>query len=173
VSRTTPGGSEDIPWHIVRSTARASNGSTSLELYFFNKTDAAKIWIERPFTLQPDTDYEYEINLSFYPLGNQADGNSLSCAARSAPPLTRDDIVSAVIGGTGVGSSPAHPWAQRLARGRVRTDATGQAFAFVGVWGTFEIAYTYYLDDVRIRFRDVHGIPAAGPTSPGSGGSSR
>jgi hypothetical protein len=151
----------EIPWHIQRTNARASSGSIALEYYFFNQTDAAKIWIERDFLLQPGHNYDYELSFDFWAPGSPFTGSPLFAGMVAESPRSRAEIVSQVIGGTGSGG--VGRWTTHAARGTVQADSTGIVHAIVGVWGTFEIAFTYDLDNVHLLLWDRTGVaPAPG-----------
>src|SRR4051794_14731788 len=47
-----------IPWSIERSQEMATDGNTSLKVYLDNENDSGKIWVERPFVVEPNQLYQ-------------------------------------------------------------------------------------------------------------------
>lgn len=148
-------GGNPIPWHIQPSSAIAFDGSQSLEFHMANFTDAAKIWITRAVSLQPNKDYHVRVS---YELATRdwGDANlfSLLTGAFPKPPATAADLEPAFIRfatGNGASSDVGYRWLHKEVESSVRTGADGKAHIVVGVWGTYEITRTYYIDAVRIH----------------------
>lgn len=52
-------------WAVTRSQERAFDGSTAVKLDLTNNNDAGKIWIEKPFLVEPNRLYEVNVSYSF------------------------------------------------------------------------------------------------------------
>ena len=52
-------------WWINRTTKQSYDGPTSLELTLDNLNDAGKIWIQRPFHVDPSTQYLVTVSYQF------------------------------------------------------------------------------------------------------------
>lgn len=155
VRQDTSGDSLEIPWSVTRTAARAARGRHSVEITFVNRTDAAKIWLERSFTVQPGTTYEWELRFAWYGIQSSQDGNRLLAGVVATPPVTREAVMALGVAGAG---APA-AWQVRRATGRVLAGADGLITLVVGVWSTFEIDYAYGLDDVRVSLAPVAALP--------------
>ncbi len=145
-------GGGEIAWSIAPSTARASDGSISLELYLENYNDAGKIFIERAIDLEPDTDYDVALR---FDLGTQDRGDVnlfvVVAGALASSPTSREEIMALGQGSTRSGSEePVWVWVPKKVHTRVHTGASGRVFVVVGIWGTWETPATYYLDDVAV-----------------------
>src|SRR3569832_63088 len=55
-------GGNPIAWHIKPSSVFTFDGNPALEFYMENFSDAAKIWITRPVSLSPNTDYQVRVS---------------------------------------------------------------------------------------------------------------
>ncbi|MDF1613273.1 hypothetical protein [Stygiobacter electus] len=142
-----------IPWHIVRSNLIATSGVYSLEFYFQNYTDAAKIWIERQLSVIPNKVYRITLIYDFA----SADGGIIGKQAlvtRITPyrPQSREDIiVGALPEGTYNGGFFNYRWLRKEIQEDIQSNYLGQIFVLIGIWGTFEITSTYYIDNIRIQ----------------------
>ena len=146
-------GGQEIDWSITPSRDRASDGAQSLRIYLDNMTDAAKIWAEREITVRPNQTYEVRIDFALA----SADYGSLNlfrvvAGAFPSPPRTREALAPAFRDETGNGSATdvGYQWQTRSYTADVTAGASGRIHVVVGVWGTWESARTYYVDDVRI-----------------------
>lgn len=85
--------SPPIEWSIEPSQDRASDGAYSAKFVLNNLNDAGKIWLERPFTVQPNQSYHVTVQFS---LGTQDFGLAnlfrIIAGVRPTPAVTRDDL---------------------------------------------------------------------------------
>jgi len=146
-------GGTEIDWSIAPSQDRAKEGARSLRLYMNNMTDAAKIWAQREIAVRPNRTYDVRIEFALA----SADYGSINlfriiAGAFPAPPRTREALAPAFRGETGNGSetSVGYQWLTKSYTATASAGASGRLHVVVGVWGTWETARTYYLDDVRI-----------------------
>ena len=152
VTMNLPDTTMTIPWHIIQSNLRATHGSKSLEFYFHNATDAAKIWIERSFQLDPAKSYAVTITYDFASAdGGAAGGQTLVTKIVSASPQSSADIIAGTLpGGTYNGGGFEYRWLAKQINTTIQPHSSGHIVVFIGIWGTFEIASTYYIDNVRV-----------------------
>ena len=147
-------GEEEIAWSVERSDEQKDQGTHSLEFYQDNLTDAAKVWIEKAYTLEPDTEYEVRID---YRLGTKDFGNANLfknvAGARASAPQTGADIQAIARDETGNGatSDVGYRWLSKSYTSTVETDAAGKLYVVVGIWGTWETERSHYVDDLRVR----------------------
>ena len=148
-------GGAGIPWHVQPSTALAYEGSHALELYMANYTDAAKIWIVRRIDVPPSRPYHVAIS---YALGTRDYGTmnlfALIAGAMTTEPHTREELAATYqrdATSNGAASDVGYRWVQKATGVDVTADASGQLYVVVGVWGTFEVDRTYYIDALRVR----------------------
>ena len=148
------GGSEAI-WSITRSQELAADGATSLRLYVVNLSDAAKIWIEQPFALEPNTTYDVDIEYAFatadYGLLNLF---TIVTGVLQSSPEDAGDLAPTFQGTTsnGASSDVGYQWLRKRYQFTAESGAVGRLYVVIGVWGTYEVTRTYYVDDVRISF---------------------
>lgn len=148
---------EDPPvtWSIERSDELAERGDWSVRLSLDNLNDAGKIWMERAFELQPGSTYDVEAAFDFATADFGDFGLWTIIAGVSfEDPETVDDLTFREETGTGSDEDAGHVWtARRYELGTLTADPeTGLLWVALGVWGTFETARTYYIDDVELIF---------------------
>ena len=146
-------GGQEIDWSITPSRDRASDGAQSLRIYLDNMTDAAKIWAERELEMRTSQSYDVRIDFAFA-TADYGDVNlfRVIAGAFTSPPRRREALAPAFQDETGNGSSTdaGYRWQTRTYSTMATPDASRRIRVVVGVWGTWETARTYYIDDVRI-----------------------
>lgn len=159
-------GEDTIEWAVEPSGEYATDGSQSLRLYAENRTDAAKIWAERAFDLEPNSSYRVRVEYQFG-TSDWGDVNNwrIITGAHTEPPRSHEaltyqdrtdhdrdtkDLVwldkSFALGPLSTSQS------QTLT---AQTNDEGTLYAALGVWGTYEVGKTYYVDDVTITFESA------------------
>ncbi|MGH7563688.1 MAG: hypothetical protein ACREK5_04615 [Gemmatimonadota bacterium] len=141
-----------VTWSVERSDELAERGEWSVRLSLDNLNDAGKIWMEREFQLTPGLTYEIEVAFDFAS-ADFGDVNlwRIIAGATSAGPKTVDDLTFQDDTGNGAAGDVGHVWtARRYVLGAVTADPEGAIWVALGVWGTFEAARTYYIDDVEL-----------------------
>lgn len=146
-------GNATIPWSIERTEDRASDGNTSVRLYLNNLNDAGKIWIERQFIVEPDTDFRVNISYDFA-TQDWGDFNlfTLITGVSATRPQSRDDLTYQGTTGNGSGTDVGYIWLKKSFDITAHSDDNGNFCVSIGVWGTFETARTYYIDNVQVTF---------------------
>ncbi|HMA83031.1 MAG TPA: hypothetical protein VKP59_02255 [Candidatus Thermoplasmatota archaeon] len=159
--------SPPINWSIERSDDRATDGNKSLKLYLDNMNDAGKIWIEKQFELDANTQYEITIDYDFA----TSDFGSFNLfkiitGASLTNPETYDDLTFQDHTGHNQQEDIGYTWLNKSYTLTVETNDNGTLYLSIGVWGTWETPRTYYIDAVNISFDKValEGIPdVSGP----------
>jgi hypothetical protein len=153
---TTNGTDLDNPpdqWSIEPSRDMASKGETSLKFYLDNVNDAGKIWITRSFDVEPETHYQVEVTYKFA----SADYGGLNLwkvitGVALEPPRTAGELVYQGDTGNGAGPDDGWVWQRQTYNFDIRTGPEKELYVTIGVWGTWEAARTYYLDDLDVTF---------------------
>lgn len=138
-------------WSIQPSQERASDGGSSLRLTVSNLTDAAKVWIERDFTVTPNRRYRVKVQ---YALASADFGDinlwRIITGVAPSSPQTRDDLTYQDTTGNGSDAPGGYTWLEKSYDLDATSGADGRLYVTIGVWGTSEHPRTYYLDNVRI-----------------------
>lgn len=143
-----------VTWSVERSDQLAEGGEWSVRLSLDNLNDAGKIWMEREFQLTPGLTYEVEVAFDFAS-ADFGDVNlwTIIAGATPADPEIADDLTFQDETGNGADADVGHVWtARRYELGAVTADPEGSIWVALGVWGIFETARTYYIDDVELIF---------------------
>ena len=140
-----------VEWAIERSEDIASEGKTSVRLYLNNMNGAGKIWIERSFEVEPNRTYEVSIA---YDLASAdwGDVNLWTIITGVVPESSRIELASQ--GDTGNNASPedGFVWLNKSYTFTAESGPEGRLLVVIGVWGTWETARTYYLDNVEVTY---------------------
>jgi hypothetical protein len=144
-----------IEWWVRLSTARASDGVRSLEIYVDNRTDAAKVWIIREFPAEPDRLYRVDVTYNFASR-DWGDANlwRLLAGVFVQRPSTGSEVLAGArtdyTTGNGAGADAGYVWMEKAFSFSTRSSLQGGLHVLIGVWGTWETPRTYYLDHVRV-----------------------
>jgi hypothetical protein len=143
--------SPPVEWSIECSEDIASDGKTAVRLYLNNLNDAGKIWIECPFDGEKNRAYEVHVEYDFAS-ADWGDMNLWTIITGVVPESTKTELVSQ--GDTGNNAKPedGFVWLRKSYDFNVESGPDGKLYVLIGVWGTWETARTYYLDNVSISF---------------------
>jgi hypothetical protein len=149
-------GDSTITWSVERTRDGATEGSWSVRLFLDNMNDAGKIWIQREFPLYPNTPYMIKVDYNFA----SADYGAVNlftiiAGAASTPPRGSADFTFQGTTDNGAPADVGYTWMNKSHTFSVRTGSDGRAYIFLGVWGTWEAARSYYIDNVRVRFTEI------------------
>ena len=149
-------GDGHIEWSIEPSIQLARRGQWSLKYFMNNLNDAGKIWIERPFDVEPNG--RYSVRLS-YELASRDFGDvnlfRIITGVLPEPADHRDALVPTYQDQTGNGydTDVGFRWLNKDYEVTATAGEDGKLYVLIGVWGTWETPRTYYVDDVRITFK--------------------
>lgn len=143
-----------INWSVNQSSLMAYNGSYSIQLLLENLNDAGKIWMQRNFTVKPNT--EYQVTVSYY-FGSADYGDinlfTLITGASTRNPQNADDLIYQ--GDTGHHQNTTNlVWMKKNFTFNVQTRSDATIYVYIGVWGTWETTRIYFVDDVSINIKE-------------------
>lgn len=142
-----------VTWSIKRSSAIASNGTTSVELYLENYNDQGKIWIERGFQVKPEADYHVHVGYDFATADwGIANHWRIIAGVIDHPVVDRHDLVYQDYTNNDRDQDDGFVWLDKAYGSDVRSGSSGMLYVMIGVWGIWETPRTYYVDAVKIEF---------------------
>lgn len=146
-------GSPPVTWAITQSEDTSTVGDGSAKFELDNVNDAGKVFLERAFELEPATEYDVRITFDFA-TADWGDANhwTILAGAHTAPPEDADDLIDQGDTANGEDEDAGHVWLEKSYDLEVTSDAEGKVVVTAGVWGTYEVERTYYIDDMRITF---------------------
>jgi hypothetical protein len=140
-----------IAWSIQSSPERASDGTHSAKFELENLNDAGKIWLGRPFSLQPNQSYHVKVQFSFATQDfGEANLFTIIAGVRTSPAVTRDDLTYQGFTGNGDANNTGYKWLEKSYDFNVVSAADGTVYVDIGIWGTWETYRAYYIDNLRI-----------------------
>lgn len=154
VNATDVWGDPPLAWNVSRSQDMAKDGSTSVKFYLANSNDAEKIWIEKAFAVEPNQIYHVDVEYALAsdePSTDVVSSFTVITGVLARSPKTGVDLAPAFKNSTRKPSSESgYEWLNRKYEFAVRSDDQGVLHVVIGIWGTWEVRKTYYVDDVRI-----------------------
>ncbi|MGC8861451.1 MAG: hypothetical protein ACP5R5_01605 [Armatimonadota bacterium] len=154
------------PWHIVPSTKLRYHGLWSLEYYMNNFNDATKIWIERSYEVPAGRRYDVSLSWKLATKDAYVGACPIIAYIGDRDPETRDDafqIVGSTLGdgsGNYVWISPSYVRTGVLPSGSGSTQ--GKIWVAIGIWGTFEVTYYWYVDAVTVEITESASAVSVG-----------
>lgn len=149
--RTVDLGTPAATYEVVRSTDRASDGAQSVRVRLENQTGQAKVLLERRYVVEKDQTYVVEVAFGLA----SADWSGVApwrVAVGAAPdsPLRTGFVNGPLDTFNGRLADQGLVFGPRTTTLEVRSDADGELFVYVGVWGTSAGSRSYYLDALRV-----------------------
>jgi hypothetical protein len=142
-------------WHITASSKLPYAGAWSLEYYMNNINDATKIWIERAYDVQAGRRYDVGLTWKLATKDSPVTACPIIVYVGGHDLETHDDDIQ-VIGYSIGGGTGNWVW---LSESYLRTGvlpgagsgtAQGKIWVAIGMWGTFEVSFTWYVDNVTV-----------------------
>lgn len=142
-----------VEWSIQRSQDRAQDGNTAVKFYLSNLNDAGKIWIERPFIVEPNR--QYRVGVSYWFASTDFGSVNLwriITGVTPQRPRSRDEL--SYQGDTGNSAEPnsGFRWLEKSYSFNVTSGSDRMLYVVIGIWGTTEFSRTYYFDSIQITF---------------------
>lgn len=139
-------------WAIIRSQDMAADGLTAVKFDLRNNNDQGKIWIEKPFPVEPNRLYEVNVSYSFA-TGDGALGSfNIIAGVFKQQPATRNDLIPALRESTTKNNQkPRYTWLDKHYEFAVSSGQATSLWVVIGIWGTFEVRHHYYVDSVRVE----------------------
>lgn len=157
VNATDVGGNAPIEWSVTRSQDRAKVGVTSIKCLLDNLNDAGKIWIERPFTVQPNRVYRVSVEYALAAINSQGGAGlfTIITGVLKKSPKTREHLYPANKDSAHNGTTESgYKWLDKKYDFVVRSDEQGTLYAVIGIWGTWEVRRIIYFYSVRITITE-------------------
>lgn len=148
-----------IDWHVEHSSTEGHTGEGAVELFLENLNDQGKVWIERPFVLEAGRAYEVDVEYAFG-TSDWGDVNLFTIIAgvHEEPPRSPEDLhFQDEDTGHGGNENVGLVWEERNHSLQIVAPSDDTVYIALGVWGTWEAARTYLLDDLTVRFTPVEG----------------
>jgi len=148
-------GGATADWSIAPSAGRADDGGFSLLFLLDNLTDAGKIWIQKPFLVEPNRKYKVKVSYSFATKDfGQLNLWRIITGVRTTPPQKAEDLVYQGESGHGSPSDIGYVWLDKSYDLEIESGPDGLLYVFVGVWGTWETTRGYYIDGLTVSIRE-------------------
>lgn len=144
-----------INWTVEHTTTMAYNGTGAVKLFLNNMNDAGKIWMEKAFTVTPNTAYEITVNY-YFATSDYGEFNlfNIVCGATNTDPETADDLIfQDDTGHHNESIQDEYLWLEKEYTFTVLSDENGSIYVNIGVWGSWETPRTYYVDEVNISIK--------------------
>jgi hypothetical protein len=138
-------------WSVERSEDIASDGKIAVRLYLNNLNDAGKIWIERQFDAEANCTYHVRLDYDFA-TADWGDVNLWTIITSVSPQPPVPGLLYQGDTGNSARSEDGFVWLHKSYDFDVESGPDGRVYIVIGVWGTWETARTYYLDNVSISF---------------------
>lgn len=144
-----------VEWSIDLSDNLTSHGQTAVKFYLSNLNDAGKIWLERPFVVEPNSNYLVDISYDFAS-ADYGDINlwTIITGVHGKPPRTADDLKFQGDTGNGADSNVGFKWMNKHYRLTIESGWKGEIYVTLGVWGTWETSRIYFIDNVKINIEE-------------------
>jgi hypothetical protein len=145
-----------IDWHVQHSTEESVTGNGAVEFFQENLNDQGKIWMERSFELEPGVFYNVDIEFAFGTSDwGQVNLFTIIAGVHGAPPRDAEDLMFQGETGHGGDEDVGLVWVDRAYSLSGQAPPDGSVYVTIGVWGTWETARTYFVDDVTVRFTPI------------------
>ena len=147
-----------VEWSIERSQELASDGEAAIRLYLNNINDAGKIWVERSFDVEPNSEYQVHLEYDFAS-ADWGDMNLWAIITGIVPklPKAKDGLIYQEDTGNNARPEDGFVWLHKSYDFAMKSDQEGKLYIMIGVWGTWETARTYYLDNVNVTITSTEG----------------
>lgn len=146
------------PWHITPSTKLRYAGMWSLEYYMNNFNDATKIWIERAYDVQSGRRYDVSLTWKLATRDAAVGACPVIVYVGGRDPETHDDefqVIGYSIGdGTGNWTWLSESYLRTGVLPGAGSGTSGKIWVAIGMWGTFEVSYTWYVDNVTVEITE-------------------
>ncbi len=145
-------GTDTVYWSIEQTTDLPHSGYRSLEFYLENYNDAGKIWIQKGFPVERNTDYQISLSYKFASADfGIANLWTLITGVHSLPPQSAADLVFQGHTGNGADADTGFIWLDKNYDFQFSSGDDSLVWVVVGIWGNWETPRTYYFDDLVIQ----------------------
>ena len=143
------------PWHIIPSRKLFYAGLWSLEYYMVNTNDATKIWIERSYDVPAGRRYDVSLTWKLATKDSPVTACPVIVYVDNHDLETHDDTIQ-IIGYSQGGGTGDWVWLSEsylrtgVLPGTSSVPGQGKIWVAIGMWGTFEVSFTWYVDSVTV-----------------------
>jgi hypothetical protein len=139
---------DSIDWSIARSQDIWEDGAASVKFDLNNLNDNGKIWIERPFSVEPKKKYKISVDYAFHSndCGDSPRFKIITGVFRKQP-QSGDDLVDAFQGKT---TGCVWGWLHKSYEFTVKSKKSDMLYVVIGIRGTEQAHRTYNLDSVCV-----------------------
>ncbi len=143
--------SPPVAWEVARSTDRASDGTQAIRVRLNNLNGRGKVVLERKYAVAKDQLYTVVISFDFA-TADFGDIGLWRILAGASPdsPTRSNSVAPRESTGNGLAADGGYRWLPKSYTMEARSDAKGEMFVHVGVWGTSEVLRTYYIDKLEV-----------------------
>ena len=147
-------GDTTIVWSIHPSEDRAVDSSFSLRYYLENYNDAGKIWIQKAFGVEKQSDYIVNIDYKFASRDfGMANLWTIITGVHLSPPDSANELIYQDHTGNGFNFDTGYVWLDKNYKFNINSDTSNNLWLVIGIWGNWEVARTYYIDSLSIRIQ--------------------
>jgi len=147
-------GDTTIVWSIHPSDERAVDSSYSLRYYMENYNDAGKIWIQKPFSVEQQSDYIVNIDYKFASRDfGMANLWTIITGIHLSPPDSAYELIFQGHTGNGFNFDTGYVWLDKNYEFCINSDTSNNLWLVIGIWGNWEVGRTYYIDSLFIQIQ--------------------
>jgi len=148
-------GDTTVVWSIHPSDEYAADSSYSMQFYLENYNDAGKIWIQKPFSVEPQKDYIVNINYKFASRDfGTANLWTIITGVHLLPPDSAQELIYQGNTGNGFNFDTGYVWLDKHYEFNINTETSNNLWIVVGIWGNWEVPRTYYIDSLSINIEE-------------------
>jgi len=147
-------GDTTLVWSIHPSDERAIDSSFSLRYYLENYNDAGKIWIQKSFNVEKQSDYSVNIDYKFATRDfGMANLWTIITGVHLSPPDSANELIYQGHTGNGFNFDTGYVWLDKNYGFNINSDTSNNLWIVIGLWGNWEAPRTYYIDSLSIRIQ--------------------
>lgn len=148
-------GDTTIAWSIHPSNEYAADSVYSMQFYLENYNDAGKIWIQKPFSVNPQKDYIIIINYKFASMDfGMANLWTIITGVHLSPPDSAQELYYQGNTGNGFDFDTGYVWLDKNYKFNINSETSDSLWIVIGIWGNWEVPRTYYIDSLSISIQE-------------------
>jgi hypothetical protein len=144
-----------LVWSLHPDSELSIDSSYSIRYYLDNGSDAGKIWIQKPFDVEQNTDYIVSIDYKF--ATSDFEGINLwtiITGVHLSPPTSHQELMFQGHTSNGYDFDIGYIWLDKNYEFIINSDTSSKLWIAIGIWGNWEGPKTYYLDSLSIRIQE-------------------
>jgi hypothetical protein len=148
-------GDTTIAWSIHPSNEIVIDSSYSMRYYLENYNDAGKIWLQKPFSTEPNKNYIVTIKYKFatrdFGLANLW---TIITGVHLFPPTNAQELTYQGHTGNGFDFDSGYVWLDKSYEFNIDSNSSSQLWIVIGIWGNWETPRIYYVDSLSIHIQE-------------------